>query len=323
MYRSQQLKTEINIVFDDGGLGDCIARLPAIHYITKNHPHVWVHLWIPDYFYFFAKRSLKKSRHIILYKYSEHKKKFQKRFTRAFSPHKHSNLAYHMTDHAFNILTNKQVLDSNDKNYLKVDIKDVSVKKFNLPGKYVVITTAYTAAAREFKPEHINKIVDYVIERGYTPVFLGKKMTHSGYKYIIEGTIKEDEINFSKGVDLLDQTSLLEAAKICENSQCVLGLDNGLLHVAACTDVPVVAGYNIVQPEYRMPYREGVLGKDIYPVVPPKSLKCRFCQGNWGFCYNKKDGSDSHSFTTCWYSDYKCLDELNADLYIKELEKIL
>ena len=65
-----------------------------------------------------------------------------------------------------------------------------------------------------------------------------------------------------------------------------------------------------------MPYRHNELGWNCYPVVPPKSLSCRFCQSNWNLTFG-------HDFKYCFYDDYKCVKMLEADLYIEQLEHLL
>src|SRR5207245_757155 len=114
----------------------------------------------------------------------------------------------------------------------------------------------------------------------------------------------------------INKTNLLESREIINKAKTIVGLDNGLLHIAGTTNIPIIGGFTTVEPKYRMPYRNNVLGYNYYPVVPPESLVCRFCQSNWTFTYEQ-------DFKVCYYKDYLCIKQLSADLYIKELEKIL
>lgn len=313
MYREIQPKEELNILLDDGGLGDCIARLPAVKYVMENHPHMQIRLWVPDYFLDFAKRSLPDK--VITRGFSEAAKKYNEHLpARAFRVHIHTNLSTHMTDHAFNIICNKSV-EPKDKNYIKIDTSDVNVTKFKLPEKFVVITTGFTAEVREMRPDIVNTLVSYIKSKGYEIVFLGKEETSNGYLHTIKGTFKSD-INFAEGTNLINKTNLVESHAVISKAKTVVGLDNGLLHVASCTDIPIVGGFTTVEPKYRMAYRNDVLGYNYYPVVPPESLNCRFCQSNWTFTYE-------HDFKTCYYKDYECTKQLSASRYIEQLEKIL
>lgn len=287
--------------------------MPAIKYIVDNHPHVILYLFVPDFFKEFARRSVPNLENI--YGFSD-KSKFNDKYPcKAFSMHRFNNLGTHMTIHAFTMLCNTHPEDLNAYNYLELDTSDQDLSKFNLPRDYVVITTGFTAPVREFLPEYINEISDYIVKKGYIPVYLGKKETPNGAGHIIKGEFRE-EINFSNGVNLIDQTSLLESREIIKHAKVIIGLDNGLLHIAGTCDVPIVGGFTSVNPIHRMPYRSGQMGKDFYPVVPNEDLACRFCQSNFQFTYNFK-------FTHCYYNDYKCLKMLSPDLYINQLEKIL
>jgi ADP-heptose:LPS heptosyltransferase len=305
--------THYNILFDDGGIGDSIARLPAVEYITRFHTHIKTHLWVPDYFVEFSERCL--SAGPIIKSFSEGKKKFNSKFlARAFTIHKINNLAMHMTDHAFLCLLNQQV-PTKYRSYPKIKMDDVDISAFKLPEKYVVICTGFTTTVRQFLPQYINAVAKYIFSKGYIPVFLGKRESNNGANYVIRGNFA-DSIDFSTGIDLIDKTSLVESAKIVAGAKTIVGLDNGLLHIAGCTDVPIVGGFTTVNPNHRMPYRNGILGWNYYPVVPPETLACRLCQSNMSFDIEQ-------DFTECFYNDRKCVSELSSDLYCYQLEKIL
>lgn len=305
---------------DTGGIGDLIGTLPCIQYVYDKHPHVISHFWVPDYGVDLVKRSLPESYKIIVKGFAE-KDKFKKEFYgRAFSIHKSTNLGYHITKQAFSVLINEEV-DNEYLNYLPVKTDDVDISKFSLPEKYVCMTTGFTAPVREFLPHYVNQVNDYIIQRGYTPVFLGNEKTSNGAGHVINGVFR-NEIDFTKGINLINKTSLIEAQKIMSNSKCVIGLDNGLCHLAATSEIPIVIGYTTVKPKHRMPYRHNELGWNVFPVLPPESIGCRFCQSNMQFTYH-------HDFKSCFYvqnkedKEIQCIKQLTPMLYINELEKIL
>jgi len=221
-----------------------------------------------------------------------------------------------MTEHAFNVICNTGAKPV-DMNYLTVKTNGISVKRFNLPEKYVVMTTAYTAKVRQFLPKHINSVSQYIKSKGYEVVFLGKKETKTGACLdTINGEFDAD-IDFNIGIDLNDKTTLLESLLIIKGAKTIVGLDNGLLHLAGTTDIPIVGGFTTVNPEHRMPYRDGIMGKNYYPVVLDNTeLACSHCQSNFNFTFR-------FDFRKCYHDDFKCLEMLNADKYIAELDKIL
>lgn len=317
MYRIEMEKQEIYLCFSSG-IGDQIASLPTIPFILNNHHQVYITLWIPTFFKTLARKSLPKSDRLIIRDYSE-KEHIKKGIpVKKFEGIPYTNLARHMTIHAFDILCNTQPEDVNYYNYLPIDTKGIYVNRFNLPERYVVIPTGYTAPVREFRPEIVNNIIDYVISKGYTPIFLGKEVTKedSGAELFIKGTFNE-KIQFDKGINLINKTDMLEMVKIIKGARCIVGLDNGLLHIAATTEIPIVGGFSSVNPSHRLPYRHGIMGWNYYPIsLTNEELKCSQCQSNMVFTFN-------HDFRYCFYKDYKCLELLTSDKYIVELEKIL
>jgi ADP-heptose:LPS heptosyltransferase len=164
-------------------------------------------------------------------------------------------------------------------------------------------------------PEIANEVIDHIFKIGYVPLFLGKAATKVDPTRTLKGEYVEG-INFEKGVDLRDKTNLLEAAKIMKESSLVVGLDNGLLHLAACSDVPIVMAFTNVEPRHRMPYRHDVLGWEVYPIVPDEKIECRFCQSQMKFAFDQ-------NFAYCYYDDYKCIQNLTADKYINQINEAL
>jgi ADP-heptose:LPS heptosyltransferase len=276
-------------------------------------------LALPKYFCSIAKRSLPKSRKLKILNFDECATLSQQIPIKSFQHTGfYNNLSTHLTDHAFRIITSQEV-DAKYKNYLPIKTSGVSVKRFNLPEKYVVISTGFTAKVREFRPEVVNEIIDYVNSRGYTPVFLGKKETYAGNGFAIQGEFS-DEIRFEAGLDLRDQTTLLESVLVIKNSAGIVGLDNGLLHLAATTDVPIIGGFTSVKPEHRLPYRNDEMGWNYHVVTLESSeLECIHCQSNNTLTI-KHPNKD---FRYCLYDDYKCTEMLTAKKYVEKLDLIL
>lgn len=306
--------TKVNFLLDHGGLGDQIARLPAIKYIKDRHPHVEPIVWIPDYFIPLARNVLPE---IDFRPFSEGATDYDEKLPcRSTGARWFTNLKTSMVDHAFALLAN-EIPSIEYKNYLKVNTNSISIAKWNLPKKYIVVTCGFTAPIREFLPEYINEITQYIrTQTDYQIVFLGKETIETGIKDdIIKGTFKT-EINFSKGINLVNKTSLLEAAKIMNNSKLVLGLDNGLLHLAAMTDIQILGGFTSVDPIHRLPIRNNIFGKDYHLVVPSDSEPEKFCQSRWDFCFE-------HDFRFSYYGTDDLIKSLKPELWIEKLKEIL
>lgn len=309
----------INILHLDGGVGDQIAALTVTNYIIKRYPWITPLVWVPDFLVDFAKNVLPEDT-------------FVKGFTEMrgqYDPTKStkttkwdgntSAMKIHLVDYAFHKLCDENP-SITEKNYLRVDFSS-NIYKYDHFEKYVVFTTGFTADVREFTPKTVNTLASYVKSKGYGAVFLGSTQTKTGSSFVIKGKFKE-EIDYSQGINLIDKTSLLDAAYIMQNSKAVLGIDNGLMHVAGCTDAKIVGGFTTVSPEIRNPIRYNQLGWNCYNVVPDESLSCKFCQQTTNFLYG-------HDYRNCWYKEKKerstisCVDQMTADKFIAHLEKIL
>ncbi len=166
-------------------------------------------------------------------------------------------------------------------------------KIFN--NKYVVFTTGAVSAARTVPGHYWNPLIDHVKSLGLTPVFLGvRKLADLTVKF-------PDGCHYGEGIDLRDKTTMLEAAWIMKHSAAVIGLDNGLIQLAACTDANIVAAYNMVDPIERRPRRRAGKWREI--TLTEKELACTHCQSNMKNMF-------PHNFARCLYDDLRCVDLL-------------
>lgn len=304
---------QIQCVFMDGGLGDHLGgSFVAAKYIMERYPWVKMRVYVPDFLIEIGELVLPNAKAI--HGFSELNRYYDER---KFTIHtkwdgRHSPMKSHIVDYAFRMLCDENVSDEH-KNSPKLDLTDVE-NLVTVP-KYVVFAVGYTVKVREFAPATVNVLVDYVKSKGYEAVFLGQEKTATGIAHVIQGNFSK-EIDYSKGINLVNNTSLLEATKIMQGAQAVVGVDCGLMHLAGYTDVAIVGGYTTVDPIYRMPYRNNQLGWNCYTVVPPKSLGCRFCQSNTNFMFD-------HDYKECLYRDYKCVSTLTPNMFIEQLEKVL
>lgn len=172
------------------------------------------------------------------------------------------------------------------------------------PGTYVVVTTGTGVSidSRRVLGRHINPVIEHVVSLGLQPVFLGKSdLLNDGTKI----TEFPDDIRYDLGLDLRNQTNVKDAARIMQHAACTVGLDNGLLHLAAMMDgSKIVFGYNITTVEHREPRRNW--GKHVNVYLTEDELICIACQ-------SKVKQVGRHKFTDCFYRDTKCIDILFAD----------
>lgn len=306
-------KLNINFLLNTGGIGDNIAALPAMQFIRKNYPWVTPYLYVPDYFLPVARNMIPD---MVIRPFSKGEKMFNGSWIGRQTLLKgHDSLATHLVDYNFHALCNRQVPDA-DKNYLSLNLNWIHTEKFKLPKDYVCIATGYTAPIRKFPGHTVNEIVDYLAKRNIAVVFLGSKQAETG------GSVSDIisnfplDVDYSKGINLVDKTSLLEAGKIIAGSKALVAVDCGLMHIAGCTEAPIIGGYTSVDPVMRMPYRHDKLGWNVYKVEPPNSEPEKYFQSQLDFIYNK-------DFKFSWLENENLVNSLTAQMFIEQLEKVL
>ncbi len=167
-----------------------------------------------------------------------------------------------------------------------------------LPMPYAVICTGNVHDARMPTGKHLNPIIRHCKSRGLTPVFLGKADRLGDGRL---PTRFPDDIHYHEGLDLRDKTTVKEAACIMQHAAVTVGLDCGLLHLAALMkDSKIVFGYNITTVEHRKPIRRH--GKTVNVSLDESDLACVGCQS--------KLKRMTHQFDKCFYGDNLCIDKL-------------
>lgn len=315
-------KTTINCLIAENGTGDLLCSLVAANHILTKAPWVNLLIWVPDYMKDFTKHVLPKD--AIIRNFTEASKKYDGTkygITTKWGKSQHTPMRTHPVKYAFHVLCDYSPT-TEEMSYLKIRPNEIDVTRFNLPekspdgsGGYVVLPSASTEYVKSMPIETCNKLVDYVIEKGYTPVFLGKTENPTGVKNM-SGRAEVQQYDFSKGLDLTDKTNLLESAAIIAKAKLFIGMDSGLAHLAGFTDTPLMIGYTFVSPSVMMPVRDGVFAKNVYPIEPDESLGCRGCQTKWTLMFN-------HDFRDCYYGpdDFTCVKQITFEKFKEKIEK--
>lgn len=168
--------------------------------------------------------------------------------------------------------------------------------------RYAVIPTGFTSPNRQVTGKHINPISRYLLSKNITPVFVGKSDFTGSGSYISRFA---DDIDFGLGVDLRDKTSVKELAALCQHAEVTIGLDCGVLHLAALMkNSKIVFGYNVTSIEHREPRRNH--GKCVNVALTRRDLECTACQSTLKVY-------PAHKFQDCLYGDNKCIELLFAN----------
>lgn len=281
-----------------------IARLPAMKFMRDEYTYLTFTVYWHDYFVPLAELLLPSNERLKHEPLSTMPKQSDIPLI-DFDPNRLTSLALHLVDHASLTLMDR-LMPMEARKYLQAP-KCITTPRFT-GSRTVIITCGHTAKVREWPGDEINKTVVGLIRRGYTPIFLGDdkpKVLGNKQRSVAEFDSKIDRTN---GIDLIGQTTLLEALALIQQSSCVMGVDNGLLHLASCTKTPVIWGFTSVEQNYRLP-PFGTIG-----IVTPDKGSCYGCQSK---CF-----AVQHDFTKCMFGDYKCTTEMTSDKFLKQFDDL-
>ena len=206
------------------------------------------------------------------------------------------------------------LLPPEEYQYPSPNLSHIDIDQFGLPEKYACILVTNLNKNRSLPFRTSDKLAKYFLNKGITPIYMGKN-TKIRDTFNQMDTESESPKAPWGAMDLVDKTSLMEAAKIMGGAQIVVGADTGLIHLAACTDVPIVCGYTTVAPHLRIPVRHGEFGWKFKSVTPPGS-SCQFC------------ASELHrydvNFNKCMRTDMQCVQTgLTPENFIFGIELVM
>jgi len=97
-------------------------------------------------------------------------------------------------------------------------------------------------------------------------------------------------------------------------SECAafIGSDSAMLHLAGCTDVPIIGVFTCARPETRLPWRHGQLGWRCEAVMP--DLECVGCQA-------RRPPPVTDEF--CERGDTRCIELVSAANILAALQKVI
>ena len=289
-----------NVHSNYGGIGDAIARLPAIRWIMREQPHIRMTVYWHDYFFELAHvllppneqfRYLPKSH---VYWADGHIPMIN------FTPETVSSSQFDLVDYAFIRICQRLPPTPEDKFYPKIP----TVPK----EKKIIIAPCYTSETRKWKGEFINLVAKGIKDLGFEPVFLGETQPYAVGNGETTAPKLPEGIDLTLGTDKINKLSLVETLHEINRASAIVGLDNGLLHLSACTDTPSVWGFTSVYSHLRIP-------KDVKHSVITADVSCYGCQSRAYLL--------DHDFRECINKDYACLDTMKAEKFLDGLKKVL
>lgn len=309
---TKHTQVKYNFFLTLGGLGDYISWCPALQWIAEKNPQVIGQIFVNPPFDEVAKYLFKQYQN-----WKVHKLAFAPSIMRdgelILDPKKFAtkyifSTGAHLIDLGFMLYCNQGIPMSGYNRLPPINYKGPwKWPELDEQEPYAIFTPGATVDTRATPGPAFNELVNYTISKGIKPVFLGKKLfSHRGEETGYFAKFK-DEYDFTKGVDLREKTTLLEAVQIMRGARFVIGVDNGLLHFAGCTEVPIIFGHTIARVEHRQIRR--LKGLTVNIAVSKESLPCIACQSDMRYIITP-DSKKGHRFSKCIYDDYKCLEML-------------
>ncbi len=307
-----------NYYLRGGGIGDKICYLPALTYLAKNCPWVLGRVWITENLFELFTNVIEQAGNpewkVLpiekFYELVEPDTRVRGRGYKDVDGREHMQFTNgtggHLVSIGFQDCMNRFPPPDGADIYPVIDFDKWSDKKHWTSTDYhpfVVLTTGGISDARTV-PGHLwNPIIWHIKSKGLQPVFLGSNfMENIEEKFPVK---YPDGCDYGEGIDLRDDTSIMAAAWIMKNAEAVIGLDNGLIQVASCTDANIICAYNIVDPKDRRPKRKAGKWEEIY--LSQDELACRGCQSEMPLI------APPHTFLRCLYGDLRCIDLLFAN----------
>jgi len=309
-YTQEQPRRLLQVVSGIGGIGDQVARLTAIREALRLDTKLDLRYFVPDYMFelIFAATDLQE------YLINDRLEVYDIAELAEWRNDSQPGVTFtkcHVTPGRLSLIDEAliTICDTTDEiNGEAVYKSYVSIKsgEYKLPVESpVVVVTGYTAKSREWPVSEVNNYIGWLKSQGHPIVLLGAATLAAK---------SAEGVNAEGCIDLRDKTSLLEAHAIMSQAAAVVGVDNGLTHLAGTIVAEfkpaLITGYTTIDPQYR---RTPTARWDIraqHEVVPPSKLDCRFCQSKFNNLFE-------HDFRECLYGDYQCTKSMTAWAFIE------
>jgi ADP-heptose:LPS heptosyltransferase len=327
MYRNNeeiQMYNRVNFVLNHAALGDMICSLPPIvHARLTHHESMTMVVWVPSWqtelvAHLLAPYGTFEMRDLEKFPMEGAARKLAKLGPVAINqaPHDtHTRNRVHMVDYAFRYLLDAQPESMEERSYSTA----APLGPREIPGKYVVFPVGATSANKLFKAKVMLPIMEWVHSRGYSPVVVGTKTSHT--KVNVGGTLtpivlidEAEHVPAGLFLDWREKTTLLELRDLCGHAAAVVGVDGGTIHLAGTTDTNILYGLTTTEPKHRYIARNGDPEHKIR-YVGPRDLECAGCQSHMTLLFN-------HDFRNCVYGDNLCTDKLHPEDFINGLKEL-
>lgn len=301
-------KNFINVVINQGCLGDHISCLPVVKYLSSKGLKIQLYT---NYNSKFRNDNLIYctelwDRVTSLYYYSN--EFFDKCiFIKPMDQSNHFKRNIHFVSNAFESVS--EFIESDySLNYVKMN-KNIKTNFDFIDKNSVIINTSYTENRKRIPDILLRKITKLVKQLNLTPVFVGK-IQKSRLSY--ESGF--NNVDTSTGINLIDKLTLSDLVYVLSKSKLVISQDGGIIHLAGMTNIPIFSFYTVVDPLTRLPIRNNIVGFLCKYYTP--DISCKYCYTRIGNCEEFCKQTRSIDLP-------KCISSFNHEQIIESLHSFL
>ena len=162
----------------------------------------------------------------------------------------------------------------------------------NLPEKYVVLHVTTNWPNRTWSYQNWKGLIKWLKEQNIFTVLVG-----AGYKEPIHVSLGDEPLTKEcpmfddyYGLDLTNKGSVGDMYWVMKDSECIITMDTGPLHLASCTDAHIIQLGSAINPSFKRWYRNGDWTYKYHFLGGSCSLFC-----NTNLYYNVKEWGDINS----------------------------
>lgn len=126
--------------------------------------------------------------------------------------------------------------------------------------KYIVIHPTQNWPSRTWSVENWMALVEKLTDMGYIVVAIGKDSSETGFFNVKKPVL---DLKTDKIINLMNTTSISDCWHLMDNSYATITMDSGILHLAGTTKTKILWLGSSINPDFRMPYREGIKGYNV------------------------------------------------------------
>lgn len=162
-----------------------------------------------------------------------------------------------------------------------------------------------------------------VLHARNAPYFPARNFSSAFWREVVEGMLadgdccvvtigSESDFQFAGANihSLHNQLGLQETLLLVEQAELFIGVDSGMLHIAACTQTPIVGLFTQALPEYRQPIGREAPFNPVSPALP--------CIG----CIHEPSTTAALAATGCPANDLACTQSIPPSTVIAAAQKI-